>query len=233
MTNASSRPWTLDFGHWTLDYRMIAIIDYKAGNLRSVERALRRLGFACRITQDSKEILASERIIFPGVGAAGTAMADLKHLGLDEVLNQVFENGKPFLGICLGAQIILNKSEEDHASCLGFIPGEVKGFPVPLFSSSDERLKIPHMGWNSLSRIKEHPVFRGIMPEDEFYFVHAYYPDPASDKHILGTTEYGIRFPSVLGHRNLIAMQFHPEKSGRPGLRILKNFCNWDSKNAE
>lgn len=212
---------------------MIAIIDYKAGNLRSVERALKRLGFGSRITQDREEILASERIIFPGVGAAGKAIADLKRLGLDEVLKQVFENGKPFLGICLGAQIILNRSEEDHSPCLGFIDGEVKAFPTPLFSDGDERLKIPHMGWNGLGLVRKHPVLRGIMPEDEFYFVHSYYPVPALAKHILGLTEYGIRFPSVIGHKNLIAMQFHPEKSGNPGLRILKNFCDWDGKYAE
>ncbi len=209
---------------------MIAIIDYKAGNLRSVERALKKLGFDCRITLDREEILASERVVFPGVGAAGKAMADLRHLGLDGVLKQVFENGKPFLGICIGAQIILDRSEEDSVHCLGLIPGEAKAFPVPLSSVGDERLKIPHMGWNGLRLIKKHPVLSGIRPEDEFYFVHSYYPMPASDTHVIGTTEYGIRFPSVIGNRNLIAMQFHLEKSGAPGLRILKNFCHWDGQ---
>ena len=209
---------------------MIAIIDYKAGNLRSVERALKKLGFDCRITLDREEILASERVIFPGVGAAGKAMANLKYLGLDGVLKQVFENGKPFLGICIGAQIILDRSEEDRVHCLGLIPGEVKAFPVPLMFSDNERLKIPHMGWNGLRPIKRHPVLSGMKPEDEFYFVHSYYPMPTSDTHVIGTTEYGIRFPSVIGNRNLIAMQFHLEKSGAPGLRILKNFCSWDGQ---
>ena len=209
---------------------MIAIIDYKAGNLRSVERALKKLGFDCRITLDREEILASERVIFPGVGAAGKAMADLRHLGLDGVLKQVFENGKPFLGICIGAQIILDRSEEDRVHCLGLIPGEAKAFPVPLMSGDNERLKIPHMGWNGLRLIKRHPVLSGIKPEDEFYFVHSYYPMPASDTDVIGTTEYGIRFPSVIGNRNLIAMQFHLEKSGAPGLKILKNFCDWDGQ---
>jgi len=212
---------------------MIAIIDYKAGNLRSVERALRALGFPCRITHDRTEILNAERVIFPGVGAAGTAMADLRDLGLDAVLQQVCESGKPFLGICLGAQIILERSEEDHAGCLGFISGEAKAFPVPLIASAGERLKVPHMGWNGLGRTREHPVLKGIGPDEEFYFVHAYYPAPASDNHVIGTTDYGIRFPSVIGRENLIAMQFHPEKSGRPGLRILKNFCEWDGNHAE
>ena len=208
---------------------MIAIIDYKAGNLRSVERALKKLGFDCRITLDREEILTSERVIFPGVGAAGKAMADLRHLGLDGVLKQVFEDGKPFLGICIGAQIILERSEEDRARCLGLIPGVAKAFPIPLMSD-DKRLKIPHMGWNGLRLVKKHPVLSGIDLEDEFYFVHSYYLMPASDTHVIGTTEYGIRFPSVVGRRNLIAMQFHLEKSGAPGLRILKNFCHWDGQ---
>ena len=209
---------------------MIAIIDYKAGNLRSVERALKKLGFDCRITLDREEILAADRVVFPGVGAAGKAMADLRHLGLDGVLKRVFENGTPFLGICIGAQIILERSEEDHVLCLGLIPGETKAFPAPLPSVGDERLKIPHMGWNGLRLIRKHPVLSGIKPEDEFYFVHSYYPMPASDTYVIGTTEYGIRFPSVIGNRNLIAMQFHLEKSGAPGLRILKNFCHWDGQ---
>jgi len=207
---------------------MIAIIDYKAGNLRSVERALRALGFPCRITGESAEILAAERVVFPGVGAAGKAMAYLRELGMDQVLSRVLENGTPFLGICLGAQIILDNSEEDAAACLGLMAGASKGFSVPLTGPGGERLKIPHMGWNGLEIVRDHPVLNGVHPEDEFYFVHAYYPAPSSDTHILGTTEYGIRFASVLGSRNLIAMQFHPEKSGRPGLRILENFCHWN-----
>jgi len=212
---------------------MIAIVDYKAGNLRSVERALKGLGFPCRITHDPKEILDAERVVFPGVGAAGTAMADLRGLGLDRVLRQALEGGKPFLGICLGAQIILERSEEDHADCLGFIAGEARAFPVPLTALTGERLKVPHMGWNGLGPTRGHPVLKGTGPDDEFYFVHAYYPAPVSDNHIIGTTDYGIRFPSVIGRNNLIAMQFHPEKSGRPGLRILKNFCEWDGNHAE
>ncbi|MDZ7695808.1 MAG: imidazole glycerol phosphate synthase subunit HisH [Deltaproteobacteria bacterium] len=211
---------------------MIAIIDYKAGNLRSVERALMKLDFPCRITHDRREILAAERVIFPGVGAAGQAMADLKQLGLDEVLARVFERKTPFLGICLGAQIILDRSEEDETDCLGLVHGEVKRFPGRLFSG-DERLKIPHMGWNRVKLMKKHPVLAGIDAEDEFYFVHAYYPMPAGRERIIGVTEHGIGFPSVIGRENLIAMQFHPEKSGRPGLKIIDNFCRWDGQDAE
>jgi imidazole glycerol-phosphate synthase subunit HisH len=212
---------------------MIAIIDYKAGNLRSVERALRGLGFPCRITADSTQILEADRVVFPGVGAAGRAMADLRQLGLDRVLRRALEEGHPFLGICLGAQVILERSEEDHAACLGLMAGEARSFPVPLPSPENGRLKIPHMGWNGVTQVRKHPVLKGIGPEDEFYFVHAYYPAPASQAHVIGTTDYGIRFPSIIGRRNLIAMQFHPEKSGRPGLQILKNFCEWDGNHAE
>jgi glutamine amidotransferase len=208
--------------------QMIAIIDYEAGNLKSVERALRGLGFPCCTTQDREEISSAERIIFPGVGAAGKAIADLRYLGLDKALEQAFKDGKPLLGICLGAQIILDRSEENNAECLGLIKGEVRLFPQPLFSREHERLKIPHMGWNRVHLIKEHPVLEGILPGDEFYFVHSYYPLPESGDCIMGTTDHGIEFPSIIGHKNLIAMQFHPEKSGKPGLRILENFSSWD-----
>jgi len=207
---------------------MIAIIDYNAGNLKSVERALRNLGFACRITHKREEIVHSERIIFPGVGAAGKAMTDLRSIGLDKVLAEALETGKPILGICLGAQIVLDRSEENNTQCLGLIKGEVKRFPYPLLSGEGERLKIPHMGWNSVEIAGKHPALEGIQSSDEFYFVHSYYPVPSSDQHILGTSEYGLEFSSVIGHKSLIAMQFHPEKSGVPGLRILKNFCDWN-----
>lgn len=212
---------------------MIAIIDYKAGNLRSVERALKKLGQRCCITELRDEILDSERIIFPGVGAAGKAMSDLKRLGLDEVLRSEFDAGKPILGICLGSQIILERSRENEAECLGLIKGNVELFSQPLFSEQKERLKIPHMGWNSLNLRKKHPVLEGIDKADEFYFVHAYYTIPAFDKHVFATTFYGIEFGSVIGCKNLIAVQFHPEKSGGAGLRLLENFCKWDGLHAE
>ena len=215
------------------DKPMIAIIDYKAGNLKSVERALKKLGFPCRISQRAEEISNCERIIFPGVGAAGKAMADLGHLGLDEVLRHEFKSHKPILGICLGVQIILEASEENNAQCLGLIPGDAKPFPRPIFSEENERLKIPHMGWNGVNLHKRHPVLEGITTSDEFYFVHAYYPLPTSDECVVGTTNYGIEFPSIIGYENLIAVQFHPEKSGRAGLRILRNFCTWDGGYAE
>jgi glutamine amidotransferase len=212
---------------------MIAIIDYKAGNLKSVERALNKLGHGCKITQNPQEVSSSERIIFPGVGAAGKAMADLSQLGLDKVLRHGFEAHKPILGICLGAQIILDRSEENNVDCLGLIEGGVQLFPQPLFSHQNERLKIPHMGWNGIRVSKRHPVLDEITADDEFYFVHAYYPLPTFAKNVFGTTLHGIEFPSVIGHNNLVAVQFHPEKSGRAGLRLLENFCTWDGHYAK
>lgn len=208
---------------------MIAIVDYKAGNLTSVERAVRHLGHDARVTDDAEQILNAERIIFPGVGAAGQAMADLQNLGLDAVLRQAFAAGKPILGICLGTQIIFASSEEDNnTQCLGLLPGVVKKFPDPLYENG-QRLKIPHMGWNQVSFVKQHPVFAGLNPEHEFYFVHSYYPevDKGAEDIVAGTTHYGLTFASAVAKDNLVAVQFHPEKSGEGGLRILENFCKW------
>lgn len=212
---------------------MIAIIDYEAGNLASVERVVKKFGFECKITQDSKEVLRADRIIFPGVGAAGKAMVNLKRLGLDDALRETFYMGKPILGICLGTQIILEKSEEDDTQCLGLISGEVKLFPSPLIAQDNQRLKVPHMGWNGVTFIKEHPVIEGISSNSEFYFVHSYYPLPASGEYILGKTEYGIEFVSAIAYKNLVAFQFHLEKSGEPGLKIFSNFCQWSYINAK
>ena len=207
---------------------MIAIIDYKAGNLASIARAISYLGFKCRITHDVKEILKARRVIFPGVGSAGQAMQDLKKVGLDQAIGDLYESGKPFLGICLGTQIILEESEENQTTCLGLLPGTVRRFPTPLLSANGKSLKVPHMGWNQVNFRKAHPVLNGVALESEFYFVHSYYPAPRDGETIIGTTDHGITFVSALGRRNLIALQFHPEKSGPPGLTILKNFCLWD-----
>lgn len=200
---------------------MISIIDYKAGNLASVKRALNHLGLSCRITNKPEEILSADRVIFPGVGAAGKAMETIIFRELDQVIHNVTERGTPFLGICLGAQIILDKSEEDNAVCLGIIPGIARRFP-------DMGMKIPHMGWNNICIVRKHPVFKDIDPEAQFYFVHSFYPEPQRDEDILGTTDYGVAFASIIGWDNVVAVQFHPEKSGRHGLQILKNFCQWD-----
>ena len=206
---------------------MIAIIDYEAGNLVSVARAISYLGYANVITRNAEEIRSADRIIFPGVGAAGSAMTSLKHLGIDTVLHEAFNQGKPILGICLGTQIIMGYSEENQTACLGIIPGIVRTFPPDLHDSGGKRLKIPHMGWNSVQPVQDHPVLAGLKETEEFYFVHGFYPEPADPGHVLGTTHYGNTFASIVGYRNILATQFHLEKSGKPGLALLNNFCKW------
>ena len=203
---------------------MIAIIDYEAGNLTSVARALRHIGVACQITKQHDEIRASERVIFPGVGAAGEAMEIIRREGLDGMIRETIAQGKPFLGICLGAQIILGESEEDSGTpCLGIIPGTAKRF-----QGTD--IKIPHMGWNDISITRPHPLLEGVDTRAQFYFVHSYYPTPEKREDIIAMTDYGVSFASIIGHDNVIATQFHLEKSGRHGLQILKNFCGWNGR---
>jgi glutamine amidotransferase len=211
---------------------MIGIVDYRAGNLTSVARALAFLGKPCIVTGDSKALDDASHIIFPGVGAAGTAMANLRERGLDDHLRRWVRGGKPLLGICLGTQVIFDHSEEDDTDCLGIVPGTVRRFDQDL-QSVGQRLKIPHMGWNRVAFRKGHPVFAGLPEGAEFYFVHAYYPDPADEASVAGWTEYGIRFCAAFARDNLVAVQFHPEKSGRPGLAILENFCCWGGKDAQ
>jgi len=210
---------------------MIAIIDYRAGNLTSVKRALDFLGESSVVTSDYSEVIDAERVIFPGVGAAGKAIADLKRRELDKAIYEAFNNKKPILGICLGTQIVMEISQENDTRCLGLIKGEVRRFPENLRDADGKRLKVPHMGWNSVTLKWGHPIFEGVGPDSEFYFVHSYYPAPRLSDRILGETYYGIWFSSVLISKNLVAMQFHPEKSGRPGLKILANFCKWSGEN--
>lgn len=205
---------------------MIAIIDYKAGNITSVARALQNIGETYVVTDDIKKLDTASHVIFPGVGAAGEAMAYLRRKKLDSWLTGWIKTGKPLMGICLGTQIILDYSEENETNCIGLVRGSTKRFPDHL-TSAGQALKIPHMGWNSVTFRRSHPVFSDIEPAAEFYFVHSYYPAPSDDGAVLGVTDYGIQFCSVLAQKNLVAMQFHPEKSGRPGLQILKNFCAW------
>ena len=206
---------------------MIAIIDYEAGNLTSVARAISYIGYENIVTSDFKTISEAERVIFPGVGSAGSAMESLKKLGLDSLLKDLFDSGKPIMGICLGTQIILKHSEEQDTDCVGLVDGNVPLFNADMRDNDGSLLKIPHMGWNHVGLKKEHPVLKGLSKEDEFYFVHSYYPRPVSDDFIIGTTFYGVEFASVIGYKNLVATQFHPEKSGEAGLNILKNFCEW------
>ncbi len=206
---------------------MIVIIDYQAGNLTSVVRSFRALGVAGEVTADPAVVRQAQRVVFPGVGAAGRAMATLRQLGLDEALTESYRRGIPILGICLGAQIVLEYSEENETPCLGLLPGRTRALPLT------PGLKIPHMGWNRVRFLKPHAVFQGLPEDAEYYFVHSYYPAPASADLVLGVTEHGVEFPSALSRRNLVATQFHPEKSGRFGLQILKNFLAWDGSDAE
>lgn len=212
---------------------MIGIVDYKAGNLTSVARALQYLSVPCRVTDDPEILGKCERIIFPGVGAAGEAMANLRQTGMDRFIRERIERGVPVLGICLGTQVILDRSEENEATCLGIVPGSVKRFPDDIADRDGRFLKIPHMGWNRVAFRREHPVFKGISDEAEFYFVHSYFPSPLDDGHALGWTDYGLRFCSAMARKNLVAVQFHPEKSGRPGLQILANFSRWEGDDAQ
>ena len=204
---------------------MITIIDYKAGNLTSVKLAFESIGQKVQITDKPEEILRAEKIVFPGVGAAKAAMDNLKELKLIEPVRKVIAQGIPFLGICIGMQVLFESSEEDGGTeCLGILPGSVKKF-----KSSDKLCKIPQIGWNTVKINKPHPIFDGIEDQSEFYFVHSYYPACSDKDYILGQTEYADSiFSSAAGNKFLAAVQFHPERSGRVGLKLLENFSNWD-----
>lgn len=201
---------------------MITIVDYKAGNLTSVKRALDHLGIENQITADPELVRKSDRIIFPGVGHAGAAMQVLQQRGLGSALTQAFQRGAPILGICVGCQIILTHSEEGDTPGLNLIPGECTRFRL-----SDPSLKIPHMGWNSVTVTRPHPLLAHLRPGDEFYFVHSYYPQPANPTDIYAVSDYGGSFGAAIGRDNLFAVQFHTEKSGPIGLQLLQNFANW------
>ncbi|WP_462324392.1 imidazole glycerol phosphate synthase subunit HisH [Desulfoplanes sp.] len=205
---------------------MLAIVDYRAGNLTSVRRALDHLGIPCTITDDPETITQADGVIFPGVGAAGSAMDHLKKTGLDATITWCAANKRPLLGICLGCQIILEHSRENDTRTLGIIPGECIPFPPGLKEENGEPIRIPHMGWNQIRLHHPCPLFKEIPHGAEFYFVHSYYTQP-DDDHTIATTRYGQDFCSVLGREGLWAVQFHPEKSGRPGLKILQNFATY------
>ncbi len=202
---------------------MLAILNYEAGNQTSVKRALEHVGIPAIITQDTEILEKASGIIFPGVGAAGQAMQHLMQSGMDVVLKRCIEKGIPLLGICLGCQILLEYSEENNQSCLGLAPGICKRFPEGLYEEDATPVRIPHMGWNGLAHKQESVLLKDVPSDAEFYFVHSYYvePDPAL---VIATTYYGMEFCSIYGRDGLWALQFHVEKSGIPGLQILKNF---------
>ena len=205
---------------------MIAIIDYQAGNQTSVKRALAALGLESEITADPVVLEKADGVIFPGVGAAGQAMGLLTSTGLDKIIRDLATR-RPLLGICLGCQIMLEGSEEDGGiRTLGLIPGRNPRFDSTLPDESGRPIRVPHMGWNNVRPKKNSPLFEGLSDDDQFYFVHSYYPEP-DPEFILGVTDYGLEFASVFGRDGLWAVQFHPEKSGPPGLRLLKNFAEY------
>ena len=204
---------------------MLAIIDYGAGNIGSVQRACAETGIQSVITSDLDNLKNAERIIFPGVGAAPATMDNLNRTGLAEALKQAFAAGIPILGICVGAQIVLDSSEEGDTPCLGLIAGKTIRFKF-----QDKSLKIPQIGWNTVKVLQPHPLLEGIDKEDEFYFVHSYYPQPARQENVYAVSDYGGEFCCAVGNKNLFAVQFHPEKSGRFGLQLLQRFAKWDGK---
>ena len=192
---------------------MIAIIDYKAGNIASVKNALERLRFDWIVTSQPEEILSAGGVIFPGQGRAGAAMSELRKIGLDKIISQIT---KPFLGICLGMQLLSRYSEEDETKCIGIFKGKCRKFPPTL--------KTPHLGWNKVELNQESSLTAGIPDGQYFYFAHSYYVD-AVESQIIGKTSYGFDFSSIMQKNNFFAVQFHPEKSGPQGLRLLNNFC--------
>jgi len=196
---------------------VIAIIDYGAGNLRSVTNALVKLGYQPKVTRDPEDVLNAAAVIFPGVGAAADAMQSLRNSGLDEAIQEVIRENQPLFAVCVGMQVLLSSTEEGGWNeCLGIIPGTVKKLPAGL--------KVPHIGWNQVKQMARHPIFEDIPDESNFYFVHSYYAEPEDTTVITGTTEYGVTLCSVFIKDNLVATQFHPEKSGTIGLRMYANF---------
>ena len=196
---------------------MIVIIDYGAGNLRSVLNALDRLGYQAKITSTASEFASAQAVVLPGVGAAADSMGNLKKLGLVEPIRHFIAEGRPFLGVCIGLQLLLTGTEEGGwHECLDVIPGTVRRLP--------SGLKIPHMGWNQLEQRTSHPIFKGIPDLTDFYFTHSFYAEPEDESIVAGTTSYGVSMCSMIIKDSLIATQFHPEKSGEYGLRMYANF---------
>lgn len=209
--------------------QQVAIIDFGMGNLRSVEKAVRYVGgeaLDVLVTADPARISDADRVVFPGQGAIGDCMVQLAAHGLEASVRASVRE-KPFLGICIGLQALMEESEEDGGTPgLALFPGRVTRFP-PRDPATENRLKVPHMGWNQVRRTKSHPLWEGIGDGERFYFVHSYFVDPVDENLVAGNTDYAVRFTSAIASDNLFAVQFHPEKSQRPGLRLLRNFFSW------
>jgi glutamine amidotransferase len=200
--------------------KRVIVLDYGAGNLRSVARAVEHAGFPPAISADARALDDADAVVMPGVGAAADTMRNLNEHGFVEPLRQYIREGRPFMGVCMGYQALMTVSEEggEHA-CLDIVSGRVRRF------ASGDGLKIPHMGWNAVEQTREHhPAFAGIPDKSYFYFVHSYYPDPEDRSLVIGETEYGVTFASAIALDNVLATQFHPEKSGKAGLQLYRNF---------
>jgi imidazole glycerol-phosphate synthase subunit HisH len=210
----------------------IAVIDYGMGNLRSVAKAAEHVSGTQTqvvITSDAATVQAADRVIFPGQGAMGDCMAALASRGLDRVIRDVLSR-KPFLGVCVGFQALLDESEEDGGTPgLGLLPGSVRRFADgQRDEKTNDRLKVPHMGWNEVVQQQPHPLWSGIPDRHRFYFVHSYYVDPLETEVTSGTTDYGVRFTAAAAGPSWFATQFHPEKSADAGLQLLRNFVTWN-----
>jgi imidazole glycerol-phosphate synthase subunit HisH len=196
---------------------MIAIIDYGAGNLRSVANAIALMGYDARITSSPNEVLKAEAVFLPGVGAAADTVSSLKAHGLDEALKEIIARDTPFFAVCVGLQVLFEETEEGGGcQCLGLLPGKVRKLPAGI--------KVPHIGWNNVKKANAHPLFEGIDDNSFFYFVHSYYVEPTKQSEIIGNTDYGTTFASAIARGNMVATQFHPEKSGATGLIMYGNF---------
>ena len=194
----------------------VVIIDYESGNLRSVARAVERAGVTPTVTSNPSSLVDADGVILPGVGSGPAAMSALRSRGLVQPLLHYIAGGRPFLGVCLGLQLLLDATDEGDAECLGLVTGRVRRLP--------DGLKVPHMGWNTVRFQRDHPLWDGIPQDSHFYFVHSYYADPDQRDYVAGLTEYGVPFCSIYARDNVVATQFHPEKSGDTGLRIYANF---------
>ena len=204
----------------------VAVVDYGMGNLRSVAKAIEHVAPAAKVlvTADPAAVGSADRVVVPGQGAMQDCMRELKARGLDAAVVEAARN-KPFLGICIGLQMLFEHSEEGGVPGLGIMLGRVRRFPHDVMTT--QGLKVPHMGWNQVSQAEPHPLWAGIEDGARFYFVHSYYVEPASPDVIVGSTSYGINFTSAVGRANIFATQFHPEKSAQAGLRLLANFLEW------
>lgn len=211
--------------------RTTAVLDYGMSNLRSVTKALECVADGVHritVTERPDQLLAADRIVFPGQGAIGQCMANLSGLEAKEILAQCIKD-KPYLGICLGMQCLMSASDEDGGTPgLDVLPGQVLRFPADPRDADGRRLKIPHIGWNQVAQVRAHPLWDGIGPNERFYFVHSFYVAPDRSEDTAGVTRYAVHFAAAVARDNLFAVQFHPEKSQHAGLRLLKNFLAWN-----